>query len=135
MLIGGGEAGRGVAIATIAVPIALAVNSRALEAKGSRDISQLIDAASARAVAQQGSMSGSESRSDLAMDVPGWRRFAPTERPFNSDTPERAARLECKRHPSERQAAYSTRKRWLGNLHAPNSSTFPRIRDNPANSD
>jgi uncharacterized protein len=86
MLIGGGEAGRGVAIATIAVPIVLAGNSRALEAKGSRDISQLIDAASARAVAQQGSMSGSESRSDLAMDVPGWRRFVPTERPFNSDT-------------------------------------------------
>src|SRR5215472_1189761 len=79
LLIGGGEAGRGVPIATVAVPIVLAVNRRALEAKGNHDISQLIDAASA-----QGSMSGS--RADLAMDVPGWRRFVPTERPFNSDT-------------------------------------------------
>jgi hypothetical protein len=68
------------------VPIVLAVNSRALEAKGNRDISQLIDAASARAIAQQGSMSGSKSTADLAMDVPGWRRFVPTEHPFNSDT-------------------------------------------------
>jgi uncharacterized protein len=86
LLMGGGEAGRGVPIATVAVPIVLAVNSRALEAKGSHDISQLIDAASARAVAQQGSMSGSKSRADLTMDVPGWRRFVPTERPLNSDT-------------------------------------------------
>ena len=86
LLIGGGEAGRGVPIETVAVPIVLAVNSRALEAKGNRDISQLIDAASARAIAQQGSMSGSKSTADLAMDVPGWRRFVPTEHPFNRDT-------------------------------------------------
>ena len=81
LLIGGGEAGRGVPIATVAVPIVLAVNRRTLEAKGNHDISQLIEAASA-----QGSMSGSKSRADLAMDVPGWSRFVPTERPFNSDT-------------------------------------------------
>ena len=74
LLIGGGEAGRGVPIATVAVPIVLAVNSRALEAKGNRDISRLIDAASARA------------RPDLAMEVPGWRRFVPIEHHLPSDT-------------------------------------------------
>ena len=80
LLIGGGEAGQGVPIATVAVPIVLAVNSRALESKGNHDISQLIDAASASAIAQQGSMSGPTSRPDVAMEVPGWRRFVPTER-------------------------------------------------------
>jgi hypothetical protein len=85
LLIGGGEAGRGVPIATVAVPIVLAVNSRALEAEGNRDISQLIDAASARAIAQQGSTGTTASRPDLAWEVPGWRRFVPKERRFNSD--------------------------------------------------
>src|SRR5262249_3623829 len=70
MLISGGEAGRGVPIATVAVPIVLAVNTRALEANGNRDISRFAGAISAR----QGS------RSDLAMEVPGWRRFVPAER-------------------------------------------------------
>jgi TRAP-type uncharacterized transport system substrate-binding protein len=74
LLIGGGEAGRGVSIATVAVPIVLAVNSRALEAEGNRDISQLMDAASARA------------RPDLTMEVPGWRRFAPIERRLPGDS-------------------------------------------------
>ena len=80
LLIGGGEAGQGVPIATVAVPIVLAVNSRALESKGNHDISQLMDAASASAIAQQGSMSGPTSRPDVAMEVPGWLRFVPTER-------------------------------------------------------
>jgi TRAP-type uncharacterized transport system substrate-binding protein len=82
LLIGGGEAGRGVPIATVAVPIVLAVNSRALEAEGNRDISQLMNAASARAIAHQGSASSP----DLAMEVPGWRRFVPTERRLTGDT-------------------------------------------------
>ena len=102
LLIGGGEAGRGVPIATVAVPIVLAVNSRALEAEGNRDISQLIDAASAGAIAQQGSMGGSTSRTDLAWEVPGWRRFVPTERRFNSDTSGEAstARLQSTSPPA-----------------------------------
>src|SRR5262249_8915221 len=74
LLIGGGETGRGVAIATVAVPIVLAVNSRALEAEGNRDISQLMGAASARA------------RPDRAMEVPGWRRFVPIKRRLPGDT-------------------------------------------------
>jgi TRAP-type uncharacterized transport system substrate-binding protein len=83
LLIGGGEAGRGVPIATVAVPIVLAVNTRALEANGS-DISQLAHT-SARAIARQ----GSRLRSDLAMEVPGWHRFVPTERRLNGDTASR----------------------------------------------
>jgi TRAP-type uncharacterized transport system substrate-binding protein len=75
LLIGGGEAGRGLPIATVAVPIVLAVNSRALETQGNHDISQLIEAASSRAIAQQGSS-----------EVPGWRRVVPTERRLNSAT-------------------------------------------------
>jgi hypothetical protein len=82
LLIGGGEAGRGVPIATVAVPIVLAVNTRALEAKENRDVSQFTDATSARAVARQ----GSRSRSDLAMEVPGWRRFVPAERRLHGNT-------------------------------------------------
>jgi uncharacterized protein len=74
LLIGGGEAGRGDPIATVAVPIVLAVNTRALETERNRDISQLMDAASARA------------GPDLAMEVPGWRRFVPTERRLPGDT-------------------------------------------------
>jgi uncharacterized protein len=81
LLIGGGEAGRGVPIAIVAVPIVLAVNTRTLETEGNRDSSQLIDAASARAIAHQ----GSASRPDLAMEVPGWRRFVPTERRLTGD--------------------------------------------------
>ena len=77
LLIGGGEAGRGAPIATVAVPIVLAVNTRVLETGGNRDISQLSDAASAHAKAHQ----GSTSRPDPAMEVPGWRRFVPTARP------------------------------------------------------
>jgi hypothetical protein len=76
LLIGGGEAGRGDPIATVAVPIVLAVNTRALETERNRDISQLIAAASGRERAHQ----GSTSRPDPAMEVPGWRRFVPTER-------------------------------------------------------
>jgi uncharacterized protein len=76
LLIGGGEAGRGVPIATVAVPIVLAVNTRTLETQGNRDSSQSIDTASARAIAHQGSASSP----DLAMEVPGWRRFVSTER-------------------------------------------------------
>ena len=82
LLIGGGEAGRGTPIVTVAVPIVLAVNTQALETGGGRDISQLSDAASAHARAHQ----GSTSRPDLAMEVPGWRRFVPTERLLNSNT-------------------------------------------------
>jgi len=86
LLIGGGKAGRAVPIATVAVPIVLAVSSQALEARGNHDISQLIDAASASAISQQGSVGGPTSRPDLAWEVPGWRRFVPTERRFNNDT-------------------------------------------------
>jgi hypothetical protein len=82
LLIGGGEAGRGDPIATVAVPIVLAVNTRALETEGTRDNSQLIDAASARVITRQ----GSTSRPDLATEVPGWRRFVPTERRLTGDT-------------------------------------------------
>ena len=82
LLIGGGEAGRGTPIVTVAVPIVLAVNTQALETGGGRDISQLSDAAPAHARAHQ----GSASRADLAMEVPGWRRFVPTERGLNGDT-------------------------------------------------
>ena len=82
LLIGGGEAGRGDPIATVAVPIVLAVNTRALETEGNRDNSQLIDAASARMITYQ----GSTSRPDLATEVPGWRRFVPTERRLTGDT-------------------------------------------------
>ena len=82
LLISGGEAGRGVPIATVAVPIVLAVNSRALETEGNRDISKFVDAASTRAIAHQ----ESTSRPDLAMEVPGWRRFVPPERRLNGAT-------------------------------------------------
>ena len=82
LLIGGGEAGRGAPIATVAVPIVLAVNTRALEANVNRDISEFAYATSARAIAHQ----GTTSRPDLAMEVPGWRRFVPTERRLNGDT-------------------------------------------------
>jgi hypothetical protein len=82
LLIGGGEAGRGDPIATVAVPIVLAVNTRALETEGDRDNSQSIDAASARVITHQ----GSTSRPDLATEVPGWRRFVPTERRLTGDT-------------------------------------------------
>ena len=90
LLIGGGEAGRGAPIATVAVPIVLAVNTRALETGGDRDISQLSDAASAHAKAHQ----GSTSRPDPAMEVPGWRRFVPTARPLNGDTGSGSARTQ-----------------------------------------
>jgi TRAP-type uncharacterized transport system substrate-binding protein len=82
LLIGGGEAGRGAPIATVAVPIVLAVNTRTLETEGDRDISQLSDAALAHEIAHQGSTSSL----DLAMEVPGWRRFVPTERRLNGNT-------------------------------------------------
>ena len=82
LLIGGGEAGRGTPIVTVAVPIVLAVNTRALETGGGRDISQLSDAAPAHARAHQ----GSTSRPDLTMEVPGWRRFVPTEGGLNGHT-------------------------------------------------
>jgi hypothetical protein len=42
----------------------------------------LIDAASARMMTHQ----GSTSRPDLATEVPGWRRFVPTERRLTGDT-------------------------------------------------
>jgi hypothetical protein len=71
-------------VATVAVPIVLAVNSRAREAEGNRNIS--IDVASVRAIAQHGYKSGPTKTPDLAEEVPGWRRFAPTARPFSSDT-------------------------------------------------
>jgi hypothetical protein len=90
LLIGGGEVGRGVPIATVAVPIVLAVNTRALETGGDSDISQLSDVASARAKAHQ----GSTSRLDQAMEVPGWRRFVPTERRLNGDTGSSNARTQ-----------------------------------------
>jgi hypothetical protein len=70
LLISGGEAGRGVPIATVAVPIVLAVNTQA--ANGNSDISELADAISAR--------QGSRSSSDLAMEVPGWHRFVPAQK-------------------------------------------------------
>ena len=89
LLIGGGEAGRSVPIATVAVPIVLAVNTRALET-GDSDISQLRDAAHAHAKTHQGSTSGP----DLAMEVPGWRRFVPTERRLNGDTGSGSARTQ-----------------------------------------
>jgi hypothetical protein len=82
LLIGGGEAGRGVPIATVAVPIVLAVNTRALKTGGDRDVSQLSDAASADERAYQ----GSRSKPDLAMEVPGWRRVVPAERRLNGNT-------------------------------------------------
>ena len=67
---------------TVAVPIVLAVNTQAPETGGDRDIPQLSDAAPAHAKAHQ----GSPSTSDLAMEVPGWRRFVPTDRSLNRDT-------------------------------------------------
>jgi len=67
---------------TVAVPIVLAVNTQAPETGGDRDIPQLSDAAPAHAKAHQ----GSPSTSDLAMEVPGWRRFVTTERRLNGDT-------------------------------------------------
>jgi uncharacterized protein len=82
LLISGGEAGRGAPIATVAVPIVLAVNSRALETGGNRDISKFVDAASGRAIAPQ----ESTSTPDLAMEVPGWRRFALPARRLNGAT-------------------------------------------------
>jgi uncharacterized protein len=71
LLIGGGEVGRGVPIATVAVPIVLAVNSRALSTAGNREIARLGRAESLPAAGRHGP--------DLAMEVPGWRRFVPNE--------------------------------------------------------
>jgi hypothetical protein len=136
LLIGGGESGRGVPIATVAVPIVLAVNSRALEAEGNRDISQLINAGSARATAQQGSMSGSRSRPDLAVEVPGWRRFVPTERRLNGDTggesggartqttPQRALRGIQHKEEVARQSLHSRQQRFSA---APRQSGEQRV--------
>lgn len=86
LLIGGGEAGRGVPIATVAVPIVLAVNTRAVEANGSRDISKFADATSAHQESSAIAHQESRSRSDLAMEVPGWRRFVPAEHRLNANT-------------------------------------------------
>jgi hypothetical protein len=58
----------------------LAVNGRAPQNEGHRDMSQLIGAASSRATAQQGLPSVSVSRPDQTTEVPGWRRFAPEAR-------------------------------------------------------
>jgi len=77
MLIRGGEAGRGTPIATVAVPIVLAVNSRTMKDEGNRGPSQPIGAAPLPSATRPPSNSGS--RPDLATDVPGWRRFVPTE--------------------------------------------------------
>ena len=91
LLIGGGEAGRGVPIATVAVPIVLAVNSRALRTAGNREISQLSRAELLRAAGQQRWSSGTASRPDLAMEVPGWRHFVPSEsRPRGATSAERS---------------------------------------------
>jgi hypothetical protein len=57
------------------------VNTRTLETEGNRDGSQLTDTGSARAIAHQGSASGP----DVALEVPGWRRFVPTERGLTDD--------------------------------------------------
>jgi hypothetical protein len=91
LLIGGGEAGRGVPIATVAVPIVLAVNSRSLITAGNREISRLSRAELLRATNQQRSSSGAASRPDLAMEVPGWRHFVPSEsRPRGATSAERS---------------------------------------------
>jgi uncharacterized protein len=77
MLIRGGEAGRGTPIATVAVPIVLAVNSRTMKGEENGGPSQAIGAAPLPSATRPPSNPGS--RRDLAMDVPGWRRFVPTE--------------------------------------------------------
>jgi hypothetical protein len=116
LLIGGGEAGRGVPVATVAVPIVLAVNTRAPEANGNRDISQFADT-SARAIARH----GSRSRSELAMEVPGWRRFVPTERRLKADTgrerggatiPQAASRGIPQKENVTRQSLHSRQERF-----------------------
>jgi len=77
MLIRGGEAGRGTPIATVAVPIVLAVNSRAMKDEENHGPSQPTRAAPLPSATRPPSNSGSGP--DLATDVPGWRRFVPTE--------------------------------------------------------
>jgi uncharacterized protein len=82
MLIRGGEAGRGSPVATVAVPIVLAVNSRTMNDQGNRGSSQPINAAPLASAPRPPSNPGS--RPDPAMDVPGWRRIVPTESRFKT---------------------------------------------------
>jgi uncharacterized protein len=86
LLIGGGEVGRGAPVATVAVPIVLAVNSRALQSEGHRNMSQLIDTTSSRVVAQHGLSSASVSRPEQTTEVPGWQRFVPRTQPAPQPT-------------------------------------------------
>jgi TRAP-type uncharacterized transport system substrate-binding protein len=78
LLIGGGEVGRGVAVATVAVPNVLAINNRAL-VTGSEGISPLVDALSTRPVTPQASPSTSAQTAYQIAEVPGWRRVTPAE--------------------------------------------------------
>jgi hypothetical protein len=87
LLIGGGEAGRGVPIATVAVPIVLAVNSRASSTAGNREIARLSRAELLRATGQQ---------------VPGWRHFVPSEsRPKAATSAKRNGTSTATRPPTE----------------------------------
>jgi hypothetical protein len=130
LLIGGGEAGRGDPIATVAVPIVLAVNTRSLETENNRDISQFIDAASARATAHQ----GSTSRRDLALEVPGWRRFVPTERRINDNS---GAATGHRRTQSTPQPAFPVRQhqREVAGQSPQNLSAEPREAGAPRSSE
>jgi uncharacterized protein len=77
LLIGGGEAGRGVPVATVAVPVVLAVNNRALEGRRFNQLSRLIDAVAAGLAAP--SPNTAAMTASAAAEVPGWRRITPAE--------------------------------------------------------
>jgi hypothetical protein len=98
LLIGGGEAGRGVAVATVAVPVVLAVNNRALEGGRFNQLSRLIDAVTTSPAAP--SPDTSAATAYAAAEVPGWRRLTPVE--------VRAARVA--RAAAQREAQASTQK-------------------------
>jgi TRAP-type uncharacterized transport system substrate-binding protein len=73
LLIGGGEAGRGVAVATVAVPIVLAVNDRMPAAARYSEVFRLVDALS---LSPSGPSPGTATVTAYqAAEVPGWRRI------------------------------------------------------------
>ena len=85
LLIGGGEAGRGAPVATVAVPVVLAVNSRALGTERRSELSRLVDVLStppAVPLPSPATMTAYQ-----AAEVPGWRRVTSADlRPANAAT-------------------------------------------------
>ena len=80
LLMGGGEVGRGVAVATIAVPNVLAINNnRALKTGRPAGASRPIGALSTQPATLQGSAGTPTETAYQVAEAPGWRRVDPAE--------------------------------------------------------